>query len=40
MLQRVESGAHFPSDVFAGAALGVLITGIGCDKRLLGQLIK
>ncbi len=28
-LQRVVSGAHFPSDVLAGAAFGMLVGGIG-----------
>jgi len=37
MLQRVQSGAHFPSDTLAGAAVGVLVAGICCDPRLLGR---
>lgn len=36
MLQRVASGAHFPSDVLAGAAVGVLFAGVCQDRRLLG----
>lgn len=37
MLQRMYSGAHFPSDTFAGAAVGVLVAGLCCDPRLLGR---
>lgn len=36
MLQRVESGAHFPSDTLAGAAIGVAMAAVCCDSRLLG----
>jgi membrane-associated phospholipid phosphatase len=37
MLQRVQSGAHFPSDTLAGAAVVVLVASICCDPRLLGR---
>lgn len=33
MLQRVESGAHFPSDTLAGAAVGVMVAALCCDDR-------
>jgi membrane-associated phospholipid phosphatase len=36
-LQRVAAGAHFPSDVFAGAALGCLVAAVCIDPRLLGR---
>jgi membrane-associated phospholipid phosphatase len=36
MLQRIESGAHFPSDTLAAASLGVLFATMCCDPRLLG----
>lgn len=37
LLQRVESGAHFVSDVCAGAALGCLWAGLCIDHRMLGR---
>lgn len=36
MLQRLESGAHFPSDTLAGASIGVLFGTLCCDARWLG----
>lgn len=40
MLQRMHSGAHFPSDTLAGAAVGVLVATICCDRRLCGRFFK
>jgi membrane-associated phospholipid phosphatase len=37
LLQRVEAGAHFPSDTLAGAALGCLVAGVCLDPRLVGR---
>jgi membrane-associated phospholipid phosphatase len=37
MLQRIQCGAHFPSDTLAGAALGVTVATICCDPRFLGR---
>jgi membrane-associated phospholipid phosphatase len=37
MLQRVECGAHFPSDTLAGAAVGSLVAALICDPRLFGR---
>jgi membrane-associated phospholipid phosphatase len=36
-LQRIDSGAHFPSDTLAGAALACFCCGICFDPRLLGK---
>ncbi|HTN73630.1 MAG TPA: phosphatase PAP2 family protein [Pirellulaceae bacterium] len=36
MLQRVVSGAHYTSDTLAGAAVGVLVASLCCDRRWLG----
>jgi membrane-associated phospholipid phosphatase len=40
MLQRVECGAHFPSDTLAGAAVGSLVAALICDPRLFGRWFK
>ncbi len=37
MLQRVQSGAHYPSDTLAGAALGVTVATMCLDPRLFGR---
>ena len=34
--QRVDSGAHYLSDVCAGAAVGLVVGGLLLDRRLLG----
>lgn len=34
--QRLESGAHFLSDVAAGAAIGLLVAGAAIEPRFLG----
>lgn len=36
MFQRIECGAHFPSDTLAGASLGVFFAATCCDPRLFG----
>jgi len=36
-IQRIETNAHFPSDVFAGAAVGCLAAAISFDGRVLGK---
>jgi len=35
-VQRLEAGAHFLSDVCAGAALGLFVAGLATDRRVLG----
>ena len=37
-LQRIEAGAHFVSDTFWGAAVGVAVSGIAIRLRSLGYL--
>ncbi len=37
MLQRVVTGAHFPSDVLAGASVGVFFATVCLDPRCLGR---
>ena len=36
-LQRIVVGAHYPSDVFCGAAIGIVIAGAMIDARLAGS---
>ncbi len=36
-LQRIESGAHYPSDTLAAAALACLTSGLCVDPRVLGK---
>ncbi len=35
--QRIESGAHYPSDTLAGAALACLVSALCFDPRVLGK---